>query len=124
MLEFRNVLSSTPTPTPEEILAALIPILSASNTSKYAGTAVFVIFSYDHVLTLSDEVWRSDAIADTVLHKQIHSSLGTNVRISSDVSLGLSPEFCTRSVRGIWIVTVTAMLVAQAVLVLRIWYLF
>lgn len=53
---------------------------------------MFVIFSYDHVLTLSDEVrtsatvqgrwlihvragpifqvWRSDAIADTVLHSE------------------------------------------------------
>lgn len=78
------------TPTPDEIVAILIPILVGANSARYAGIAAFVVLSYDHFLTFGDEVraydavwsrnlkcaragpiflvWRVDDIANTIFH--------------------------------------------------------
>lgn len=51
-----NQMSATPAPTPEEILAELLPSLVGANTTRFVGIAAFTILLYDHFLTFDDEV--------------------------------------------------------------------
>lgn len=55
-------MTTTPAPTPEEILAILIPVLVGANSARYAGIAAFVVLSYDHFLTFGDEVRASTVV--------------------------------------------------------------
>ncbi|KZP20908.1 hypothetical protein FIBSPDRAFT_826294 [Athelia psychrophila] len=122
-------MTSTPAPTPEEILAILIPVLVGANSARYAGIAAFVVLSYDHFLTFGDEVrffWSGEWSISRILFflNRYLPHLALTWGLVCFISPDLSTEFCTQSVHGIWVLTVIAMFVAEAVLVLRIWYLY
>ncbi|KAF7972779.1 hypothetical protein HWV62_17048 [Athelia sp. TMB] len=107
--------AAMPTPTPEEIMAELIPQLIGATSARYAGIAAFVVLSYDHFLTLDDEFrffWSGEWSMSRVLFfsNRYFPHLAILWGIVCFVAPGLSPEFCTRSI--------------HAVLVLRIWYLY
>lgn len=48
-------------------MAILVPTLVGANSARYAAIASFVVFSYDHCLTLGDEVCTSAAVWSTNL---------------------------------------------------------
>jgi len=117
------------TPTPEEIVAMLVPILIGANSARYAGIAAFVVLSYDHLLTFGDEVrffWSGEWTISRILFflNRYVPHLALTWGLVCFIAPELSPEFCGKSIRVIWVFTVMAMFVAEAVLVLRIWYLY
>ncbi|KZP20942.1 hypothetical protein FIBSPDRAFT_1021530 [Athelia psychrophila] len=113
----------------QEILAALTPVLVGANTARYAGIAAVMVFSYDHALTFGDEVrffWSGEWTISRILFllNRYFPILALAWGLVCFLAPELPPELCTKSIRAIWILTVMAMLIAEAVLVLRIWYLF
>ncbi|KZP20642.1 hypothetical protein FIBSPDRAFT_891737 [Athelia psychrophila] len=92
-------------PVEETSLAVLLPTLLGSETARYVGIVAFVVLVYDHLLTLDEEI------------KYFWTGKWTMSRLFYFL-------FCKGSLRMLFTLTVICMLVAEAVLVLRIWYLY
>jgi len=107
----------------------LIVLIEGGDRARCLAIASFTMVVYDYFLTLDDEIryfWTGKWSMSRVLYllNRYLPPISLTLGLISFLAPGLSTEFCDRTIRTCFILDVIAMAVAQAVLVLRIWYLY
>lgn len=116
-------------PLVEEEFALLVSALDGTEKARTLAIAAFTLLVYEYTITLDKEIeyfWNGHWTISRVLYL-VNRYLPILVSILVIVCFCMpnaKPQFCDRGIRASLVLEVIALAVIQAILVLRIWYLF
>jgi len=114
---------------PPQLLERFIQSLEGAEIARILSIASFSLTVYEYIITLDEEVkyfWTNQWTISQILFF-INRYLPPLIMIISIVCFSVSnplPEFCKPAIQAAFLLNTLAITVIQAILVIRIWYLF
>ncbi|KIJ65229.1 hypothetical protein HYDPIDRAFT_111150 [Hydnomerulius pinastri MD-312] len=108
---------------------ALLPQLDALMSAHYLEIACFTLLVYDYAITFGQEVqyfWRGAWTLSRILfllNRYIPLCVMTSLTVVF-FGTGFSVQVCTYATRAVFFLSIVAICINQAILLLRVWYMF
>jgi len=110
-------------------LERFVQSLEGAEIARIMSIATFSLTVYEYVITLDEEVkyfWTNQWTISQILFF-LNRYLPPVIMIISIVCFSVSnplPEFCKPAIQAVFLLNIAAITIIQAILVIRIWYLF